>query len=136
MTASNSHLSESVQGTSVHLSRAGLLLIAGIVSGAFGAHALQDILDSDGLDAFHTGSRYLLFMGAAILGAAGAGRDKGLGWVEFGTLLFSGSIFLLLFLKHIGWPYALLGPVTPIGGALMIAGWGHWVWSLWRGEGG
>ena len=47
--------------------------------------------------------------------------------MEFGTLLFSGSIFLLLFLKHKGWPYALLGPVTPIGGTLMIAGWGHWV---------
>ena len=136
MPASDSSPVHSSPEFRVHGLRAGLLLIAGIVSGAFGAHAMKAVLDPDGLDAFATASRYLLFMGGAIIGAAAAGRNAGLGWVEFGTLLFSGSIFLLLFLKHQGWPYALLGPVTPIGGTLMIAGWGHWVWSLWRGERG
>ena len=37
-----------------------------------------------------------------------------------GTLLFSGSIYLLTL--DIG-PRKLLGPTTPIGGLLIIAGW-------------
>ncbi len=121
---------------SVHLQRGGAFLIAGIVSGAFGAHAMEAVLDADGLDAFETASRYLLFMGAAILGATATRNEAGLGWVEWGTLLFSGSIFLLLLLKNMGWPVALLGPVTPIGGALMIGGWVLWLRSLRSGEGG
>ena len=111
-------------------------MIAGIVSGAFGAHAMEAVLDADGLDAFETASRYLLFMGAAILGATATRNEAGLGWVEWGTLLFSGSIFLLLLMKNMGWPVALLGPVTPIGGALMIGGWVLWLRSLRSGEGG
>lgn len=130
MASLESNLPETSPVASVHLLRAGLFLIAGIIAGAFGAHAMKAVLDPVGLSAFTTAAQYLLFMGASVMGAAASGRASGLGWVEFGTVLFSGSIFLLLLLKHLGWPHAILGPVTPIGGTFMIGGWVRWVWVL------
>lgn len=130
MTSLDSAPTESSPTASVHLLRAGILLIGGIIAGAFGAHAMKAVLDPSGLAAFTTAAHYLLFMGAAVMGAAAAGKESGLGWVEFGTVLFSGSIFLLVWLKSMGWPHAILGPFTPIGGTFMIGGWIRWVWVL------
>jgi uncharacterized membrane protein YgdD (TMEM256/DUF423 family) len=49
-----------------------------------------------------------------------------------GTAMFSFSIFGLILVKVWGGSAAILGPVTPIGGALMIGGWLRWMWSMWR----
>lgn len=130
MSALDSNPSTDAPVASVHLMRAGCLIVAGIVSSAFGAHAAKEVLEPEGLDAFQTAARYLLFMGVAVLAACASGRERGLGWVEFGVVLFSGSIFSLLYLQHMGWPSALLGPLTPVGGALMIGGWVWWVRAL------
>lgn len=111
---------------------AGAFLIFGVVFGALGAHAMERVLDPDGVDAFVTASHYLLFMGAAILGALSSGQKRGLSWVVWGTVLFSGSIFGLLFGKAAGLSVSVLGPITPVGGALMIAGWTMWTWSFFR----
>ena len=53
-------------------------------------------------------------------------------WVAIGTVLFSGSIFGLLLGKAVGVPLAVLGPVTPLGGVIMIAGWLRWTWATLR----
>lgn len=119
----------------VHVFWAGGFLILGVLSGAFGAHAVKDTLDADGIRAFETASRYLLFMGSSVLAASALGRKKGLGWVCWGTALFSGSIFLLLALKSAGLSYRWLGPVTPVGGTLLIVGWLRWLWG-WRRQRG
>ena len=121
--------------TSVHVASglhatAGLFLAVGVVTGALGAHAMERVLDEDGVGAFVTASHYLLFMGAALLGALATGRETGLRWVVWGTVLFSGSIFGLLFGKAAEFPMSFLGPVTPVGGMLMIAGWVRWTWGL------
>lgn len=121
--------------TTVHVasglhSIAGLFLAVGVVTGALGAHAMERVLDADGVGAFVTASHYLLFMGAALLGALATGREVGLRWVVWGTVLFSGSIFGLLLGKAAGFPMPFLGPVTPVGGGLMIAGWVRWTWGL------
>lgn len=121
--------------TTVHVASglhttAGLFLAVGVVIGALGAHAMERVLDADGVGAFVTASHYLLFMGAALLGALATGREVGLRWVVWGTVLFSGSIFGLLLGKAAGFPMPFLGPVTPIGGGLMIAGWVRWTWGL------
>ena len=51
------------------------------------------------------------------------------GCFALGTLLFSGSIYVLV-LGGPGW----LGPVTPIGGMLFIVGWLLWL-PLYRVQG-
>lgn len=121
--------------TTVHVASglhaiAGLFLAIGVVTGALGAHAMERVLEADGVGAFVTASHYLLFMGAALLGALATGREVGLRWVVWGTVLFSGSIFGLLIGKAAGFPMPFLGPVTPVGGGLMIAGWVRWTWGL------
>ena len=111
------------------LAWAGVLGASGVVLGAFGAHALKGALDAAGTrDAWETASRYQLLHAAALLGFAGwvrsaqgpGGRCAGWAvrlWVA-GTLLFSGSLYALA----LGAP-RWLGPVTPLGGAALIAGW-------------
>ena len=100
----------------------------GVVSGAFGAHALRSSLEAaDQLESWRTAVRYQVWHGLALvalapsLGARSRGRAV-LPLFVVGTLLFSGSIYGLA----LGCPGAILGPVTPLGGLLLIAGWA-WV---------
>lgn len=44
-----------------------------------------------------------------------------------GTLLFSGSLYALVLFK-----VPVLGAVTPIGGVLMMVGWGLLAWTGWK----
>ena len=101
----------------------------GVIMGAFGAHALRDTLERGGFrEAWDTASKYQLLHAAALLGFAGwirASPTPPTGpaqwaprlWV-LGTVLFSGSLYAL----SLGGP-RWLGPVTPLGGASLIAGW-------------
>ena len=110
---------------------AAVLLIVGITMGAFGAHALEGVLDAKGDRSWGTAAHYALVMGAATLAASATGRTRGIGWVQLGAALFSASIFLLVGARMSGWPIqAWVGPVTPIGGLFMIAGWVLWLMAL------
>lgn len=112
----------------LHFRSAGILIVVGTVAGAFGAHALEGVLDAKGLASCETASRYALVMGAALVGALASGERRGLAWVQCGAWLFSTSIFLLVADRFCGWGFAFIwGPVTPIGGAMMIMGWLFWV---------
>ena len=112
---------------------AAILLILGITTGAFGAHALEGVLDAKGNQSWSAAAHYALVMGAATLAAAATGRTRGIGWVQSGAALFSGSIFLLVGARLNDWPIqAWVGPVTPIGGLLMIVGWILWLMALRR----
>ena len=98
--------------------------------GAMGAHALKAVLIERGmLQAWETGSRYHLFHAVALIGIAAWLRnstdEKGnrlLRWTTvlwcIGTLLFSGSLYWLA----LGGP-RWLGPITPLGGVGLMAGW-------------
>jgi uncharacterized membrane protein YgdD (TMEM256/DUF423 family) len=101
-----------------------------VVLGAFGAHLLSDMLSADALQSFEVGMRYQFFHGLALLFLSLSPDLKkvmsrtALLFV-IGTLLFSSSIYLLslsTMYGDTGLP-ALLGPVTPIGGLLLILGW-------------
>jgi|AOAMet11_17_M020_2_1038521.scaffolds.fasta_scaffold30644_1 uncharacterized membrane protein YgdD (TMEM256/DUF423 family) len=112
----------------LHFRSAGILIVVGAVTGAFGAHALEEVLDAKGMDSFETASRYAMAMGAALVGALASGERRGLALVQVGVWLFSSSIFLLVADRFCGWGLAFIwGPVTPIGGAMMIMGWLFWV---------
>ena len=88
------------------------------------------------LDSWGTASLYLLVMGAGLVGASHSSSQRlsqvALDAVWVGTVLFSFSIMGLVTLATlevgVGWR-AVLGPVTPLGGVLMIGGWLGWAWS-------
>ncbi len=90
--------------------------------GAFGAHALAHI-DAKLLAAFKTGVYYQLFHTLALLAVASLTQASGLLTIctrlwMLGIGLFSGSLYALA----LGGP-TWLGPITPIGGLLLILGW-------------
>lgn len=94
-----------------------------VVAGAFGAHALQGRLDDKALATFEVAVRYQAYHALALVlcglladrgwRAAGAARA-----FAAGALLFSGTLYALV-LTGAKW----LGAITPVGGALLVAGW-------------
>jgi uncharacterized membrane protein YgdD (TMEM256/DUF423 family) len=106
-----------------------------VVAGAFGAHGLRGRLSPDMMAVFETAARYHMYHALALLAVAVvAGRLTGrgallAGWLFVaGTLLFSGSLYLLA----LGGP-RWLGAVTPLGGLCFIVGWLALAWSALRG---
>lgn len=109
-----------------------LLCAIGIILGAFGAHALQNIVpDPKYIVSWESGVRYQMYHGLAIIIVAILRRyfkSPLLGTATMlmlvGTILFSGSIYLLVFLKStasIG--LGGLGIITPIGGVILVISW-------------
>jgi uncharacterized membrane protein YgdD (TMEM256/DUF423 family) len=103
---------------------AALLGAVGVALGAFGAHGLRARLDARALEIWETAVRYHLLHAVALLALAltpAAAALRGAGWLFVaGTLLFSGSLYLLAL--GIG-PRNVLGPLTPLGGLAFVAGW-------------
>ncbi len=95
-----------------------------VMAGAFGAHGLQGRVDPDQLSAWRTASQYHLLHSVVLLAlglfALQSGRAIQVPAILFtsGVVLFSGSIYLLV-LTQLHW----LGPVTPMGGLCLVAGW-------------
>ncbi|NGF56094.1 DUF423 domain-containing protein [Parapedobacter sp. SGR-10] len=101
----------------------------GITLGAFGAHAFRKILSEEKLASFEVGVRYqmysaffLLIVGFQFDFVQYAERLAVYG-VAIGTLLFSVSIYFLSFAEYWKKNLRFLGPITPLGGLLMIIGW-------------
>ena len=95
-----------------------LLLGLGIMAGAFGAHALKDSLPTDKLEVFKTGVHYHQVGSIAILVMAAALPHRlALRLLASGTIIFALTLYGYTILG-IKW----LAMVTPVGGALMIAG--------------
>lgn len=112
-----------------------LSAFTGVALGAFAAHGLKSRLGADLLGAFEVGVRYQMFHALGLLAVAWAHtRWPGpfivaSGWsFVAGTLLFSGSLYLLA-LSGARW----LGPVTPLGGLAFLAGWLCLAWGAWKG---
>lgn len=112
-----------------------LFLALGATAGALGAHALEDVLTPNRMESWSTASLYLLVMGAALVGAhcqsATQNSRRALQVVAAGTVMFSGSIIALVMLATLDLVPGLrtvLGPMTPVGGVLMIGGWIVWAW--------
>jgi uncharacterized membrane protein YgdD (TMEM256/DUF423 family) len=108
-----------------------LIMGLAVVLGAFGAHALKDQITELQLESYKTGVLYQFIHGIAILILSALSMQMAehkLRWAVLffglGTLLFSGSIYLLATSSMTGISKAILGPITPIGGLLFIMGWG------------
>tara|TARA_B100000767_G_scaffold269263_1_gene290824 strand:+ start:18404 stop:18793 length:390 start_codon:yes stop_codon:yes gene_type:complete len=110
----------------------GLLMFA-LSLGALGSHFLKFRLSQDALNSFEIGVRYLVYQGLAILVLNSYSKiDSEIKHIFVklslaGILLFSGSIFMLSTQELHGWPVKYLGPITPLGGILLISAWGYLV---------
>ena len=97
-----------------------------IVLGAFGAHALKKILPDDQLKSFETGVKYQMYHAIVLLllGFNFQFSTSAMYWCfTLGIVLFSFSIYGLVLSDVKEKKLKFLGPITPIGGLLFVAGW-------------
>ncbi len=103
----------------------GLLAVA---FGAFGAHALKEILDDYSQGIWETAVQYQMFHATGLLVIGLLMSSKLFGEVKqlnlagiffnFGIVFFSGSLYVLAISG-----IKVLGAITPIGGVLFLIGW-------------
>ena len=101
-----------------------------VMLGAFAAHTLKQILQPDNLQVFETAVRYQFYHVFALLAVGILYKEfpvKLMIWAGrlfvSGIVLFSGSLYLLCYVKHNQLPLNWLGAITPFGGVAFIAGW-------------
>ena len=103
--------------------------VTAVALGALGAHALKEVLTESQLHSFETGVRYQLFHALALLVLAlnaekfNQHLKKSLVLMTAGICCFSFSIYLLSIQEAVGISLSFLGPITPIGGLLLISAW-------------
>ena len=100
-----------------------LFALFGVILGALAAHGpLHDFLEKQGhLDFWRTAFFYQWFHALALLAVGqglSAGRRTIICWL-IGVVLFSGSLYILALDSTQKWA----GPLTPLGGLFLIAGW-------------
>jgi uncharacterized membrane protein YgdD (TMEM256/DUF423 family) len=111
------------------LATAAVLGLCSVAAGAFGAHGLRGSVTPERLAAWQTAAHYGLVHAAVVLAlglyASATGRAVTLPAALFtaGVVLFSGSISGLVL-----WEIRALGPVTPLGGLCLLAGWASLLW--------
>lgn len=106
--------------------------LLGVALGAFGAHALKARLGGELLTVWQTAVQYhfwhalaLLAVGVLALRQPGTALNVAGAAFALGVLVFSGSLYALALSGVRGW-----GAVTPIGGALLLCGWGALLWAV------
>lgn len=108
----------------------GIYGMLSVILGAFGAHAFKKILAVDQLQSFETGVKYQMYAALFLLIVGyilkfDTSSEKWIAWLMiFGSLFFSVSVYFLSFQEYWGVSLKPLGPITPIGGFLMILSWG------------
>ena len=99
-----------------------------IILGAFGAHALKKIFNEDQLKNFETGVKYQMYhaLFLLIIGCSGLEnfqQQSILITTLLGIVFFSFSIYGLCISGARGNKWKWLGPITPIGGLLLLSSW-------------
>ncbi|MFN1834982.1 DUF423 domain-containing protein [Balneola sp. MJW-20] len=103
---------------------AAFLMAIAVAAGAFGAHALRNVLSPERMETWEIAVLYHSFHALGLILIALAGNyfqvDVGIptSLILGGILVFSGSLYALC-LTNTGW----LGAITPIGGLAFITGW-------------
>lgn len=101
-----------------------------VIFGAFGAHSLEKLVNSNQLETWQTGVQYHFYHTFAILflSTFSRARNKIINFSFYcfvlGILFFSGSLYLITLKDVLGFTsLSVLGPITPIGGVFFILGW-------------
>ncbi|MEZ4849908.1 MAG: DUF423 domain-containing protein [Bacteroidia bacterium] len=98
--------------------------LTAVITGAMGAHALEKVLSPDQLASYETAVRFQMFHALLLLimGNMDQRKENLFSWsvwaILIGTLLFSGSIYVLVLTP------IKVGLITPLGGTILIIGWG------------
>ena len=113
-----------------------LVLIIGGIYGtlavvfcAFGAHALKKRFSEDQLKSFESGVKYqmyhaiMLIISGIVFPFIGVSQQLIAWFFIIGIFLFSFSIYGLTLSDSAGKKIKILGPITPLGGLLIILGW-------------
>jgi uncharacterized membrane protein YgdD (TMEM256/DUF423 family) len=102
-----------------------------VALGAFGAHGLKSIVPPETVSTFQTGVQYQMYHALALVAVAIIFEkfpNRLVNWAAIsfciGILLFSGSLYVLTFIKATG-KVGLegIGIITPVGGIFFILGW-------------
>lgn len=112
-----------------------LLGMIGVMLGAFGAHALKSFLEAQQrLDTFETAVKYQFYHALALVLVGYLAKEfpqKTWVWggnaLLAGVLIFSGALYLICFTG-----IKAFGAVAPIGGTLLVIGWGLIAWTFTR----
>ena len=103
-----------------------LLGALSVIIGAFGAHALKNLLESSGrTEVFETAVKYQFYhaLGLILVGLLMFNlKHQFMNYAGYsfmiGVIIFSGSLYILCLTG-----ITKFGMITPIGGLFMIAGW-------------
>lgn len=99
-----------------------------VILGAFGAHALKKIMNTEQLKNYETGIKYQMYH-ALLLVIIGLNAElfKNANVIlilfTLGIIFFSFSIYGLTITSALNKKWRFLGPITPIGGLLLVSGW-------------
>ncbi|MDB2606220.1 DUF423 domain-containing protein [Zobellia sp.] len=109
-----------------------------VIFGAFGAHALKKLLSEEQLKSFETGVKYQMYH-AIVLLLIGFNFNVDVAFQQYmvycfaiGTFLFSFSIYALVISSAKRKKLRFLGPITPLGGLLLVGGWALLLYSFIR----
>jgi len=100
-----------------------------VILGAFAAHGLEKLISLDAQQTFETGVRYQMYHALFLLligqmgGLSKKVKRQMSVLVIIGTMMFSGSIYLLATNALTNFDFRAIGFVTPIGGSLLIVAW-------------
>lgn len=118
-----------------NLSLAAIIGFLAVILGAFGAHALKEILEPDALTSFETGVRYMIYHAIVLLfvntynGFLEKTKNRISTLFFIGIILFSGSIFAItvadVSAKQIWF-------LTPLGGFAFLLGWLYLIYAFMK----
>ena len=118
---------------------AAILGAVSVIGGAFGAHALKQLLSPEKLTVFETAIRYQFYHVFALVAVGILFKEYPSALLKWagrlfiaGIILFCGSLYILVALPD---NFKWLGAITPFGGAAFIAGWCAMLMALRNGRG-
>ena len=101
-----------------------------VLLGAFGAHSLKNLVDTNSLEIWQKGVDYQFYHTFALLYLSSFARYRNkliniaYFCFTFGIIFFSGSLYLLATRSIFNVDFVnIIGPITPFGGLLFFLGW-------------
>ena len=110
--------------------------LTAVIFGAFGAHLLKKKLSKEQLQSFETGVKYQMYHAIVLLvfGSQFNSLTAINNYIIYvfivGIILFSFSIYGLVISSANNKKMKFLGPITPLGGLLLVLGWGLLIYKF------